>query len=94
MTPSRIATAFISAALLAGCAISNTDPNAPMSAVRLQQMGKDQYMITCVDNPVFCARLANNTCPQGYNVTSNTTNPSDFGRMTMIIKCDTSQVSK
>lgn len=74
---------------LSGCAISHTDPTAPMSAVRISPMGPHQYMITCVDSPMYCADLANRTCPQGYDVTSNTNNAADYGRMTMIIKCGT-----
>ena len=74
--------------LIAGCAVSTTDPDATMSAVRRTQMGEHQWMITCVDSPQYCASLANRTCPQGYDVTSNTVNPNDYGRMTMIIKCE------
>lgn len=51
-------------------------------------MGPGQYMITCVDSPMYCARLANKTCPNGFDVKSNVTNPADYGRMTMIIKCN------
>jgi len=76
------------AALLSGCAISTTDPNAPMSAVRMSSMGPGQYMITCVDSPMYCAQLANKACPNGFDVKSNVTNSADFGRMTMIIKCN------
>ena len=51
-------------------------------------MGPGQYMITCVDSPMYCAQLSNKTCPNGFDVKSNVTNPADFGRMTMIIKCN------
>jgi hypothetical protein len=57
------------------------------SAVHSAPMGQAQYMVACVDSPFNCAREANRLCPSGYNVTSNTTNQADFGRMTMIIKC-------
>ena len=45
-------------------------------------------MITCVDSPGYCAQQASRYCPQGFQVSSNTSNPADHGRMTMIIKCD------
>lgn len=70
---------------LAGCV--GTDPSAPLSAVRVYEMGSDQFMVTCVDSPGFCAQQANESCPAGFDVVSNTTNPADFGRMTMIIRC-------
>jgi hypothetical protein len=82
-----IASVLLIAVPLYGC-ISTSDPNAPMSAVRLSPMGPGQYMITCVDSPMYCANLANKTCPQGFDVKSNVTNPADYGRMTMIIKCN------
>lgn len=86
MRLSNIALVLIVATALGGC-VSTTDPNASLSAVRLSPMGPGQYMITCVDSPMYCANLANKTCPQGFDVTSNVTNPADHGRMTMIIKC-------
>lgn len=70
----------------AGC-ISSTDPNAPLSRVRVSPMGPGQYMVSCVDSPQHCATQAVRLCPQGFDVTSNTANPADYGRMTMIIKC-------
>jgi hypothetical protein len=77
---------LIAASALFGCAMN--DPNAMFSAVRAYPMGTGQYMITCVDSPSFCASEAVNRCPSGFNVTSNTTNPADHGRMTMIIRCN------
>ena len=71
---------------LTGC-ISTTDPDAPLSAVRVAPMGPGQFMVTCVDSPLYCARMSNKTCPAGYDVVSNTSNPADYGRMTMIVKC-------
>lgn len=85
---SRLTMIFFSSAtlLLAGC-VSTDDPNAPLSAVRVYEMAQDQYMITCVDSPGYCAEQAQRSCPAGFDVDSNTTNPRDFGRMTMIIRC-------
>ena len=68
-----------------GCNI--TSPNFPFSSVGLYPMGPSQYMVTCVDSPKYCADRATKICPQGFDVASNTTNPADHGRMTMIIKC-------
>ncbi len=44
-------------------------------------------MVSCVDSPQYCAAEANQVCPVGFDVASNVTNPADYGRMTMIIKC-------
>jgi hypothetical protein len=44
-------------------------------------------MISCVDSPQICAHEATELCPAAMDIVSNTTNPGDFGRMTMIIKC-------
>jgi hypothetical protein len=82
---STMALAMI-ALTLAGC-ISETDPNAFFSTVRVAPMGPGQFMVTCVDSPLYCARMSNKTCPAGYDVVSNTSNSADYGRMTMIIKC-------
>lgn len=73
-----------------GC-VSTTDSGAFLSAVRSYPMGPGQFMVTCVDSPVYCANESNKLCPQGFDVTSNTTNPQDFGRMTMIIRCHKSK---
>lgn len=73
-------------AILYGC-VSTTDSGAILSAVRSYPMGPGQFMVTCVDSPAYCANESNKLCPQGFNVTSNTTNPQDYGRMTMIIRC-------
>jgi hypothetical protein len=73
--------------LLSGC-VSTSDPNAAFSTVRVEPMGRNQYMISCVDSAAYCARQANRSCPGGnYDVVSNTNNPRDFGRTTMIIRC-------
>ena len=82
----------ISAVLLSGCAgyrpgTGMDDPDATFSAVHRYPMGPSQWMISCVDSPAYCASAANKSCPQGFDVTSNTTNPADYGRMTMVIKC-------
>lgn len=71
---------------VAGCAIPN-DPNAPLSTVRVAAMGPGQYAVSCVDGVGNCVRQTNKLCPSGYDVTSNVTNPADYGRMTMIIRC-------
>jgi hypothetical protein len=76
--------------LLASCLVSSDDPDARFSRVRVEPMGPSQFMLSCVDSPQICAQEANRLCA-AYDVVSNTTNPADFGRMTMIIKChDTS----
>lgn len=80
-------TAITIAASLAGC-VSTTDSKAYFSAVRSTPMGPYQYMVSCVDSPRYCANESNKLCPQGFDVVSNVTNPADYGRMTMIIKCD------
>jgi len=74
------------ALLLAGC-VSTDNPDAPLSTVRVEPMGPQQFMISCVDSPRFCAQQAVRSCPNGFDVVSNVTNPADFGRMTMIVKC-------
>jgi hypothetical protein len=80
---------LVGAALLAlaGCVVSNNDPNARFSRVRVSPLGQRQYMVSCVDSPQYCAQEANQLCPAGLDVVSNTTNPADYGRMTMIVKC-------
>lgn len=79
--------ALILTSLLAGC-ISTTDSKAPLSAVRSTPMGPNQFMVSCVDSPSYCAREATKLCPQGFDVSSSVTNPADYGRMTMTIKCE------
>lgn len=74
------------ALLVAGC-VSTDDPNAALSAVRVHPMGGQTLMITCVDSPKYCAEQAVRSCPDGLDVVSNTTNPADYGRMTMIVNC-------
>jgi hypothetical protein len=68
---------------LASC----NDSGAFLSNVRSTGMGPGQYMVACVDSPMNCARESNRLCPAGFDVTSNTTNAADYGRMTMIIRC-------
>lgn len=77
---------FTAPLVLQGC-VSTSDSNAAFSTVRSYPMGPSQYMVTCVDSPRYCAAESNKLCPKGFDVTSNTTNPADYGRMTMIIKC-------
>jgi len=67
--------------------VSTTDSKAVFSTVRSYPMGPSQFMVTCVDSPKYCAAESNKLCPNGFDVVSNTTNPADYGRMTMIIKC-------
>jgi hypothetical protein len=74
--------------LLGACSlVSSEDPDAHFSRVRVEPMGPDQFMVSCVDSPRYCAEQANRSCPGAYDVVSNTTNPADYGRMTLIIKC-------
>ena len=75
------------AAFLVGC-VSTTDSKAFLSTVRSTPMGPGQYMVSCVDSPIYCANESNKLCPDGFDVKSNVTNPADHGRMTMIIKCN------
>lgn len=70
---------------LTGCV--GSDPNAFLSTVRVERLGPDQFMISCVDSPRFCAEQAVKACPGSFDVISNTTNAADYGRMTMIIRC-------
>jgi hypothetical protein len=76
---------LIAALMLGGCV--SADPDAMFSTVRAHPMGPDQFMITCVDSPRYCAEQAPKSCPSGFDVVSNSSNPADHGRMTMIIKC-------
>lgn len=75
------------ALVLNGCLVSSDDPGARFSRVRVSPMGPGQFMVSCVDSPQICAEEANRQCPVGFDVVSNVTNPGDYGRMTMIIKC-------
>jgi hypothetical protein len=84
---SLTALALVIAGLLGGC-VSTTDSGAFLSAVRSTPMGPSQFMVTCVDSPMYCANESNKLCPNGFDVKSNVTNPADYGRMTMIIKCN------
>lgn len=77
---------FVISVALAGC-VSTTDSSAFLSTVRSSPMGPNQYMVSCVDSPSYCANESNKLCPKGFDVTSNVVNPADYGRMTMIIKC-------
>lgn len=70
--------------LLMSSCVSISDLNAPVS---VYPIGPAQFMVTCVDSPAYCTEQANALCPQGFDVVSNTTNPADYGRMTMVIKC-------
>lgn len=81
----RLATALLLAVSVSGC-VSTTDPNAPFSTVRVQQLGTNQYMVSCVDSQAYCAAQANTLCAD-YDVVNFSNNPADFGRMTMIIRC-------
>lgn len=71
--------------VLAGC--MSQDSQALFSTVRSKPMGQSQYMITCVDSPMYCANEANKLC-QNYQVVSNTSDAGNYGRTTMIIKCN------
>lgn len=73
--------------LLAGC-ISTTDSSDLLSTVRSTQIGPGQYMVSCVDSPMYCVNESNKSFPMGFDVKSNVTNPAGYGRETMIIKCN------
>lgn len=75
------------ALILTGCEVSTDDPTAQFSAVRVQELGPDQFLISCVDSPKYCAQQAVKQCPGKFDVVSNVVNPADFGRMTMVIRC-------
>jgi hypothetical protein len=81
--PHRLAPA-VAALLLTSCAVNS---KSFLSPVRSYAMGPSQFMVTCVDSPRYCADESTKLCPSGFDVKSNTVNPSDHGRMTMIIKC-------
>lgn len=81
-----VAAVVIGTALTGAC-VSSTDSTAILSTVRSYPMGPAQYMVTCVDSPMYCANESNKLCPRGFDVISNATNPADYGRMTMVIKC-------
>ena len=83
----RVISAMALVLVISGCGAEWGDPTATLSPVRVMPMGPGQYMITCVDSPAYCVRQANKACPSAYDVTSNSTNSRDYGRMTMIIKC-------
>lgn len=69
------------------CAVALSGCVMP-SAVRVEPLGPKQFMITCVDSASFCAKQAVESCPGTFDVISNTVNEADYGRMTMIIRCD------
>ena len=77
----------LTAVALNACVVSSDDPTATFSRVRVSPMGPSQFMVSCVDSPQLCAEEANRLCQIGFDVVSNVVNPSDSGRMTMIIKC-------
>lgn len=80
---------FLMTLLLSGCApaISTSDPDASLSAVRMRQLGDDRYMISCVDSNQYCTSLARNVCGE-YSVKSEWGNATAWGdRRTMIVKC-------
>jgi hypothetical protein len=60
--------------VLAGCGATNVTP-----------LGSDQYAIECTDGVSYCARKANEVCPDGMDVVSNTANAPS--RSTMIVRC-------
>lgn len=82
-----VVTSLFAVLAMTGC-VSTTDSNAFLSTVRSNPMGPNQYMVSCVDSPRYCANESNKLCPMGFDVTSNVVNPADYGRMTMIIKCN------
>lgn len=71
---------------LCGC-ISTTDSKAMFSTVRSEPMGPDQYMVSCVNKPRYCAEESNKLCPQGLDVVSTTGSATSHDRLTMVIKC-------
>ncbi len=75
--------------VLAAAALALSNAGCVMPSVsQVRPMGPKQFMITCVDSPRFCAEEAVRACPSKFDVISNTTNAADYGRMTMIIRCD------
>lgn len=59
---------------LAGCGTTTVSP-----------LGSNQYAIECTDGVGYCAAKANEVCPAGMDVVSNTANAPS--RSTMIVKC-------
>jgi hypothetical protein len=82
----RYAIACCAALLLAAC-ISKSNPNARFSVVRSEPMGSNQYIVSCVDRTVYCAREANRLCPVGMDIVSTTGSAIGNQRLTMVIKC-------
>lgn len=77
---------FCIAAISSGC-ITN-DSSGTFARARSRQTSPTGFIITCVDGQRFCLDEAERVCPGGYDIASNTTNPQDYGRITMIIKCE------
>jgi hypothetical protein len=76
--------------LLAGCAATSwTDPDLALSRVKVAQIGPDEYRVSCVDSPKFCDDPAKRSCPNGFDVLQRSVEPADYGRTTLIIKCQT-----
>lgn len=65
---------LLPALLLAGC-----------GATSVSELGSNQYAIECLDGVSYCAAKANEVCPGGMDVVSNTANAPS--RSTMIVKC-------
>lgn len=71
---------------LAGCATNWNDP-AALERTRVQPLGPNEYRISCSDSPSFCDAPAKQSCPNGYEVTGRSVDPSAYGRTTLHIKC-------
>ncbi len=70
---------------LAGCIPD--DPDATFSTTRVYETGPGQFMVTCVDGSKNCAAQIPKICPKGSDVTGMTSNPADYGRVTMMVNC-------
>ncbi len=86
MSSGNIGLIALFSVIVAGC-VSTSDPNAYLSAVRRIDMGNGQFMISCVDSPGYCANLARDTCPMGFDTTNVTGQAIGNQRMTMVIRC-------
>lgn len=71
---------------LAGCATNWNDP-AALERTRVQPMGPGEYLVSCSDSPRFCDEPAKQSCPNGFDVTRRSVDPSAYGRTTLLIKC-------
>ena len=91
---------MLGAMVIAGCATGSpgSDRMAPLASVRPSSMapppvrssamGRNKWMVSCLESPNYCTREATTLCGGAFMVLSNVTDPADYGRMTMVVRCD------